>query len=72
LFDGSSEGLAFLTDYVNLDLRRQNVASGERIDIAHYVETYGWEFYEHYNFNQTGMRLNLSAASGLPHALGRH
>ena len=72
LFDGSRDGLALLTDYVNLDLRRQYEASGEKIDISQYVQTYGWEFYDHYNFNERGMRLNLSAASGLPHALGQH
>ncbi|WP_447751014.1 toll/interleukin-1 receptor domain-containing protein [Sphingopyxis fribergensis] len=72
LFEATGEGFSFLTDYVNLDLRRQYGGNGEKIDITSYAETYGWEFYEHFNFNEAGMRLNLSAASGLPHALGMH
>lgn len=72
LFEATGEGFSFLTDYVNLDLRRQYGSTGDKVDITSYAETYGWEFYEHFNFNEAGMRLNLSAASGLPHALGMH
>ena len=66
------EALSFLTNYVNLDLRRQNVGSDEEIDISHYAELYGWAFFDHFNFNEAGMRLNLSSASGLPHVLASH
>ena len=66
------EALKFITDYVNFDLRRQYSEAPDDFDISYYAETYGWEFYDHYTFNEAGMRLNLSAASGLPHALGYH
>lgn len=72
LFDQSSEALNFVTDYVNLDLRRQLMGTGAQLDLSQYAETYGWELYDHYNFNEAGMRVNLSAASGLPHVLGLH
>lgn len=72
LFDHSPEALEFVTDYVNLDLRRQLMGIGESLELSHYAETYGWELYDHYNFNEAGMRVNLSAASGLPHVLGMH
>jgi hypothetical protein len=70
LFDHAPAALSFLTDYVNLDLRRQFMGNGEQVDISHYAETYRWELYDHFNFNEAGMRLNLSSASGLPHVLG--
>jgi hypothetical protein len=72
LFESSNDGLSFLTDYVNLDLRRQYVGSNETVDISNYAETYGWSLYDQYNFNEAGMQLNLSSASGLPHVLGYH
>jgi hypothetical protein len=70
LFDHSPAAISFLTDYVNLDLRRQSIGSEQTLDISHYAETYGWDLYEHFNFNEAGMRLNLTWASGLPHVLG--
>ncbi|HEX8470052.1 MAG TPA: toll/interleukin-1 receptor domain-containing protein [Brevundimonas sp.] len=70
LFDTSLDALKFLTDYVNLDLRRQYGRSGEEIDLTYYVETYGWEFFDQFNFNEAGMQLNFSSMSGLPHVLG--
>lgn len=70
LFDASPEALNFLTDYVNLDLRRQYGGTGEEIDLIYYFDTYGWEFFDHFNFNEAGMQLNFSSMSGLPHVLG--
>lgn len=70
LFDTSSEALKFLTDYVNLDLRRQYGGSGDEIDLTYYADTYGWEFFDQFNFNEAGMQLNFSSMSGLPHVLG--
>lgn len=70
LFDHDPAALAFLTDYVNLDLRRQAAGTGETLDISDYAQTYGWELYGQYGFNEAGMQLNLSSMSGLPHALG--
>ena len=70
LFDGDAEALAFLTDYVNLDLRRQSAGTDEKFNISKYVESYGWDLYEHYGFNESGMQINLSSMSGLPHVLG--
>lgn len=72
LFETTGEGFSFLTDYVNLDLRRQYGNTGEKVDITSYAESCGWDFFEHFNFNEAGMCLNLSVASGLPHALGMH
>ena len=72
LFDYSPEALKFVTDYVNLDLKRQYSASQEDVDISSYAETYGWELYDQFTFNEAGMRINLSASSGLPHVLGHH
>lgn len=72
LFDHSPEALKFVTDYVNLDLKRQYFASQETIDVSSYAETYGWELYDQFTFNEAGMRINLSALSGLPHVLGHH
>lgn len=70
LFNHNPAALAFLTDYVNLDLRRQAIDTGETVDISHYAETYGWDLYGQYGFNEAGMQLNLSSMSGLPHVLG--
>jgi hypothetical protein len=70
LFDGNADALAFLTDYVNLDLRRQSAETSEVFNISYYAETYGWELYDQYCFNEAGMQINLSSMSGLPHALG--
>ena len=70
--DDSGDALKFITEYVNLDLKRQYSETADQVDISYYAETYGWEFFDHYTFNEAGMRLNLSAASGLPHALGYH
>ena len=70
LFDSSPAALSFITDFVNLDLRRQAAGSEELVDVSPYAETYGWGLYEHFSFNEAGMQLNLSAMSGLPHALG--
>lgn len=70
LFTTSSEALKFLTDYVNLDLRRQYGGTGEEVDLTYYAETYGWEFFDQFSFNEAGMQLNFSSMSGLPHVLG--
>ena len=70
LFNPSGDALKFLIDYVNLDLRRQYGGSEEQIDITSYAETYGWELFDQFNFNEAGMQLNLSSMSGLPHVLG--
>lgn len=70
IFDYSSEALQFITDYVNLDLRRQFSGRGETLNLSNYVDTYGWELYEQFTFNETGMRFNFSSISGLPHVLG--
>ena len=70
LFDGNADALAFLTEYVNLDVRRQSAGSGQELDISYYANSYSWELYEHYAFNEAGMQINLSSMSGLPHALG--
>lgn len=72
LFDLSADALTFLNQYVALDLRRQYLGLSESLDLSHYQETYGWDLYRHYSFNEAGMRLNLSAYSGLPHVLGYH
>lgn len=72
LFDPSTDALSFLTEYVNLDLRRQYAGTGESLDLSNYVETYGWDLFDHYNFNEKGMQLNFSSASGLPHVFGYH
>jgi hypothetical protein len=72
LFDYSPDALTFLNDYVTLDLERQYLGSSDSLDITHYQNTYGWELYRQYSFNEAGMRLNLSAYSGLPHVLGYH
>ena len=70
LFDGNVDALSFLTDYVNLDLRRQSINANEVFSISYYAEMYGWDLYEQYGFNEAGMQINLSSMSGLPHALG--
>lgn len=70
LFDPSGEGLKFLTDYVKLDLQRQYGGSGEEIDLSYYSDTYGWDLFSQFNFNEAGMQLNFSSMSGLPHVLG--
>jgi hypothetical protein len=70
LFDTSSEALKFLMDYVDLDLRRQYGGTGDEIVLSTYAETYGWEFFDQFNFNEAGMQLNFSSMSGLPHVLG--
>lgn len=72
LFDHSPEALKFLTDYVNLDLRRQYGHEEDGIDLSRYAETCGWELFEQFSFNEAGMQLNLSSMSGLPHAFGHH
>lgn len=70
LFAGNADALDFLTEYVNLDLRRQFLNTEETFSITSYAETYGWDLYEHYSFNEAGMQINLSSMSGLPHVLG--
>ncbi len=72
LFMPDIEVFNFLTNYVNLDLRRQNFASGYEVDISYYADVYGWNFFDHFNFNSEGMRLNFSSKSGLPHVLSSH
>jgi hypothetical protein len=72
LFNYSPDALAFLTEYVNLDLKRQYLGTDDAFDVSHYAETYGWDLFKQFGFNEAGMRLNLSAVSGLPHVLGYH
>jgi TIR domain len=69
-FDPSGDGLEFLMDYANLDLKRQFLGTEYSIDLSQYVETYGWSLFDQYNFNETGMQLNFSSACGLPHVMG--
>lgn len=70
LFGSNGDGLAFLTEYAALDLRRQAPDPSEVVHLEEYAETYGWELFEQFNFNEEGMQLNFSSASGLPHVLG--
>ncbi len=70
LFTTSSRTLKFLTDYIKFDLRRQYGGTAEEVDLIHYVDTYGWKFFDHFSFNEAGMQLNFSSMSGLPHVLG--
>ena len=69
LFDSSPDAFSFLNDYVNLDLRRQS-GSEPMLNLSSYMEQYGWNFYDQFNFNESGMTLNFSSSSGLPHVLG--
>ena len=69
LFDLKTSALYYLRDYVNLDIRRQALES-ESWEIGRYVESYGWEVFKHFSFNENGMVINLSASAGLPHVLG--
>lgn len=71
IFEATEDGLRFLTDYVNLDLRRQYGRTEDKVDISYYADVYGWNLFDHFNFNEAGMQLNLSSMSGLPHVLGQ-
>jgi hypothetical protein len=70
LFDHSVDALRFVTDYVEMDLKRQFLGIDEPPNITSYVNTYRWELFDQFTFNEAGMILNLSSASGLPHAFG--
>lgn len=72
LFEGSNDGLKFITDFVNLDLRRQYLDAEDKPNMSQYAEENGWILFEHYNFNESGMQINLSSASCLLHVLGEH
>lgn len=72
LFDHGYEALTFLTEFVNLDLKRQYRGGQNTIDVSNYVLNHGWEVFSQLNFNEEGMEINLSGASGLPHVYGFH
>lgn len=70
LFDHEPKALQFLIDFANLDLRRQAEDTEEVIDLTSFIYEEPWELFEQFSFNDTGMQLNFSAASGLPHVFG--
>lgn len=70
LFDHQSKALQFLIDFANLDLKRQAEETEEVIDLNSFVYEEPWELFEQFSFNDTGMQLNFSASSGLPHVFG--
>lgn len=70
LFDWQREPLVFLTDYVNQDIQRQAESTSEAWDIGQFVENFGWDVFKQFSYNEEGMQLNFSSASGLPHVMG--
>lgn len=71
LFGHSSEGLGFLAEYTAADLRRQHVGTGQQAPDAWFPDgDAAWRPFEQFGFNEAGMIINLSAASGLPHVFG--
>lgn len=71
LFEDSDEARRFLLRYVQLDLERQFLGMGEDApDLSDWFARQDWELLEQFTFNDAGLVLNLSAASGMPHAFG--
>ncbi|ASP30048.1 hypothetical protein CHH26_07245 [Qipengyuania flava] len=70
LFEWRQEPLEFLVEYVNQDIKRQAENKNEAWDVGDFVKNDGWDVFKQFSFNEHGMLLNLSSASGLPHVMG--
>lgn len=70
LFDDAPATLDFLSDYIDLDIRRQTLAMGDQLDLRWLMEMSGWSLFSQFTFNDAGLIIHLSAPAGLPRVFG--